>query len=599
MDGTRGNTWPARVPRGRYAADRSGFALVIVTLVMVVAAAVIGGSVTLGSNHLLVNRYHQRNDQLVVAADGGLEMVRARLNGEPALYPDSGYVTIESNAQVSDGAGGWLPGVRRSLYVGPMGIATGQFGVFGAVIAVATDAGGAKVVRRLMMNQESFAKFAYFTDIEPASISFGGGDQIFGPVHTNDFIKIYSSGATFHDETRTARTVQDPQFGVFEKGYQQNVSPIPMPPTAELTKLSSYAATGGTRFVGTSNGLDGQATTRIEFMAIDLNADGDQNDDNEGFIRVYQSNNAAWVSGDPTPSFITTKACGHYHAGHVFRSAFQHSSTISGGSDNDWLDTYASATRRCLLGGSDSITGAFRATDADGPGSWLLWGGAVSPLLNGRADKNYLFPISRSLNPNFKGVIYVQGKVILSGRLRGRVTVAATDDIIIGDDLTYVTDPGQSTCVDIMGFFSGDNVFVANNAINAPQQPNAATWYTLDDTKDEFIHGVVLALNQFRVEGHNTGSDANETCEGQVWGRGCLYLTGGIIQRERGPVGTITSNSPLRGTGYVKRYSYDPCAAQDPPPYFPTTGHFIRGQHYNMDPVGFNAGNFFAQWQNP
>ena len=113
MNRTRGNT--------PYAADRAGFALVIVTLVMVVAAAVIGGSVTLGSNHLLVNRYHQRNDQLVAAADAGLEMVRARLNGEPGLYPGSGYVTLESNAQVSNGAGGWVPGVRRSLYAGPMG----------------------------------------------------------------------------------------------------------------------------------------------------------------------------------------------------------------------------------------------------------------------------------------------------------------------------------------------------------------------------------------------------------------------------------------------------------------------------------------------
>jgi hypothetical protein len=382
-----------------------------------------------------------------------------------------------------------------------------------------------------------------------------------------------------------------------------------MPPTAELTKLSNYAAQGQTRFIGNSNGSDGQATTRIEFMAIDLNNDGDQSDENEGFIRVYQSSNAAWVSGDPPTTSLPgayrdSKLCGHYalHGGGtpVFRTADWHGNTIASGSDNDWMDAYASATRRCYLGGSDSITGAFRATDPDGPGSWLLWPGAVSPLIPmSRADRNYLYPISRSLNPNFKGVIYVQGKVILSGRLRGRVTVAASDDIIIGDDLTYVTDPGQGTCVDIMGFFSGDNIFIADNMVNAPHQPNGGTWYTLDDTKDEFIHGVVLALNQFRVESHADGSDTNESCEGQQWGRGCLYLTGGIIQRQRGAVGTITDNSPLRGTGYVKRYSYDPCAAQDPPPYFPTTGHFIRGQHYNMDPVGFNVGNFFAQWQNP
>lgn len=595
-------------PRISYAADRSGFALVIVTLVMVVAAAVIGGSVTLGSNHLLVNRYHQRNDQLVVAATAGLEKARSQLNGNPSLFPDTGFVVLENNVQVSNGAGGFIPGVRRSMYAGPVGITSGQYGVFGAVVSVATDAGGAKVVRRIMVTQESFAKFAYFTDIEPANISFGGGDQIWGPVHSNDFLKIYSSGATFHAEARTAKTVVDPQYGVFKKGYQQNVSPIPLPPTAELTKLSSYAQTGGTHIVGTSNGGDGQATTRIEFMAIDLNADGDQNDENEGFIRVYQSNNFAWVSGD-VADWRNSMQCGHYaataglHGGVMsFKTNFVH--PVPNTTD-DWGDAMTSASRRCYLGGSDSISGAFRANDPDGPGSWLLWGGAVSPLLGARADKNYLFPISRSLNPNFKGVIYVQGKVVLSGRLRGRVTVAASDDIIIGDDLTYVTDPGQGTCVDIMGFFSGDNIFVANNVLNAPVQPinvapiNSTNWYTLDDTKDEFIHGVVLALNQFRVESHDTGSDDKEACEATTWGRGCLYLTGGIIQKQRGAVGTITSNSPLRGTGYVKRYSYDPCAMKEPPPYFPTTGHFIRGQEYNMDPVGFNVGTFFSQYANP
>lgn len=284
---TRG-TWSA--------ADKSGFALVVVTLVMVVAAALIGGGVTLGSNHLLVNRYHQRTDQLEVVASAGLEKARAQLNGNPSLFPESGYVVLEDNAQVSNGAGGFIPGVRRSMYAGPMDIATGQSGVFGAVISVATDDGGAKVVRRIMLRQESFARFAYFTDVEPSNISFGSGDQIWGPVHSNDFLKIYGSGATFHAATRTAKTVVDSQYGIFDKGYQQNVSPIPLPPVAELTRLSNYAQTGGTRIVG--NGGDGQATTRVEFMAIDLNADGDQNDENEGFIRVYQSADFAWVSGD-------------------------------------------------------------------------------------------------------------------------------------------------------------------------------------------------------------------------------------------------------------------------------------------------------------
>ena len=70
-----------------------------------------------------------------------------------------------------------------------------------------------------------------------------------------------------------------------------------------------------------------------------------------------------------------------------------------------------------------------------------------------------------------------------------------------------------------------------------------------------------------------------------------MYLTGGIIQRTRGAVGTIQSPG---GTGYVKRYAYDRCGATSPPPYFPTTGHFVRGQRYWVDPVGFDPAAYYA-----
>jgi hypothetical protein len=80
-----------------------------------------------------------------------------------------------------------------------------------------------------------------------------------------------------------------------------------------------------------------------------------------------------------------------------------------------------------------------------------------------------------------------------------------------------------------------------------------------------------------------------ELCQNALFGRGCLFLTGGIIQRTRGAVGTSG------GTGYLKRYTYDACAYTDPPPYFPTTGHFARTRYYEVNPVGFSASAFFAR----
>ncbi len=564
----------------RLRSGEAGFALVLTILVTLIVGSLVAAAVAIASNHMLVNQFYERQSDLETAADQGLEWARAKLNSDKTLYPASGYTTLENRAQVTDGAGQPVPGVFRSVYAGPSGVTSGQYGVFGTILAVVEDAGRGMVIRRSQVFQESFSKYAYFTDIEPSDISFGGGDQIFGPVHTNDYVKIYSSGATFHKLVRTAKTVTTPQYGTFKQGYEQNVAPIAMPATAELSKLQVQAAAGGTSFTGNTSGTTGEATTRIEFMAIDLNGDGDQSDDNEGFIRVYQSSNTAWLTGTST-TLTGLQQCGDYHSG-VFVPAASHP---SGG--HNAATALSSTSRRCYLGGSDSITGAFRAND--GTGQWLKYGGTVSPLLNARADREYLFPITRALNPNFKGVIYVSGKVVISGRIRGRVTVAASSDIIIGDDITYVTDPGAGTCVDILGIFSANDVIVANNFLNAPWRHSSATttYRTYDDTRDEFIHGTVLALGNFFVKNHDSGSDDAEKCESTTWGRGCLYLTGGIIQKERGPVGTTG------GTGYVKRYSYDTCGATNPPPYFPTTGYFAKGQYYNVDPMGFTVSSFF------
>ncbi len=573
--------------RARRIGNERGIALFVVLLVAMVVAVVTVSAAVLSTNSTLIGRYGDRLSLLEAAADAGLEEARSRINGSKQLYPDTGFAALEAGAAVTDAGGTVIPNVKRSTYVGPTGVTTGQYGVFGSVVVVAEDAFGNRLVRRGEVVQESFAKYAYFTDVEPSNIAFGGGDQIFGPVHTNDYLKIYSSGATFHGPVTTAKTVQGAQYGTFDEGYTENAAYIAMPPTADLTKLKAQAQRGGTMFTSTTSGTAGQATTRIEFVALDLDGDGRTTGPNEGFIKVYQSGDERWVVADVPVGYSSNRLrnsrnCGHYHGG-TFIDAASHPAT---GTDS-WVAALSSSTRRCYLGGADSLFGGFQAND--GTGQWLPWGGPVSPLLAGRPDAQYLFPITRALNPSFKGVIYVEGKVAVSGVVRGQVTLAATGGIVIADDVTYATNRGAGACADVLGLFSGTDVVVADNTVNSPVVPSSgANYFTYDDTKDEFVHAVVLALNIFTVENYDAGATSAEKCETKAWGRGCLYLTGGIIQKTRGGVGTAG------GTGYVKRYSYDACAFSSPPPYFPTTGHFARGRYYEVDPTGFNVGDYFA-----
>ncbi len=573
--------------------NERGIALIASMLLVFVLSTLMLGGASMSLNAGLIRRFGERAIIAHDAALAGLEEARSRLNGDAGIYPDSGFVILEDSVAVRDAAGTLIPNLARWTWAGPSGASSGEFGVFGSAISVVRDRGNIQVVRRLEMNQESFAKYAYFTDFEPSTIAFGGGDQIFGPVHSNDFLRIYSSGARFRDYVRTAQTMIGEEYGTFDRGYEENVSPIPLPTMTALTKLQAQATAGNMVFTGYTTGAYGAARTRIEFVAVDLNADGDLTDEDEGFIKVYEAvaGNESFAGARRPATITDTRNCGDFAGPHApaFSPASAHPTT--GGHTRTSSLTDAGA--RCYLAGDNVLTNGFVPNNADG--RWIAWGGAVDPRVTAArpADAGYLHPITRALNPNFKGVIYVTGKVMISGTVRGRVTVASPTSIIVADNVRLATDPSVGICDDILGLVGGTDVVVSDNLMNAPVNVQGTTWRTMRPVgnQDEVIHAVVMALNIFTVENYGSGPSNRENCGTTVWGRGCLALTGGIIQRTRGAVGTSG------GTGNLKRYSYNACAYTDPPPYFPTTGHFARNRFYDINPVGFTAADWFARYQ--
>jgi hypothetical protein len=573
--------------------NERGIALITAMLLVFVLSALMLGGASLSMNAGLIRRFGERATVAHDAALAGLEEARSRLNGDAALYPDSGFALIEDSVAVLDASGAAIPGLSRWTWAGPSGASSGEFGIFGSAISLVRDRGNIQVVRRLEMNQESFAKYAYFTDFEPSSIAFGGGDQIFGPVHSNDFLRIYSSGARFRDNVRTAQTILGDEYGTFDRGFEENVSVIPLPTMTALTKLQAQAATGNMVFTGYATGAYGAARTRIEFVAVDLNTDGDTTDEDEGFIRVWEAvaGNENFAGARRPGAITDTRNCGDFQGPHA--PNFSPTSAHPGSGGHAKQASLNDNSARCFLGGDPALTNGFVANNADG--RWIAWGGAVDPRVAAArpADAGYLHPITRALNPNFKGVIYVTGKVMISGTVRGRVTLASPTAIIIGDNVRLATDPSMGICDDILGLVSGADVIVSDNMMNAPVNVQGSAWKTMRPVgnQDEVIHAVVLALNIFTVENYGTGPTNREQCGTTNWGRGCLALTGGIIQRTRGAVGTGS------GTGNLKRYQYNACAYTDPPPYFPTTGRFARNRFYDINPIGFTAADWFARYQ--
>lgn len=591
-----------------------GIALPTALLITLMVVGMATTALMMSTNGRLLRKANERIRQSDLATLSGLEEARSKLNGTRTLYPDTGYVTLENGVTITDGSGTTITGARRWTWAGPSGVSTGQYGVFGSIISK-TTIGNVTTVRRRDINQETFAKFAYFTNSEGSGICFGSGDQIQGPVHSNAQICINSGGATFTGKlTTAASSISGQNYGTFSGGYTLSAASITMPTVTQLTAMASYATQGGTYFdIGVANaasshtadaagrtaGDNGEARTRIEFVAIDLNADGDSTDSDEGFFRVYMgtgANSERFVSGSTpadqggTPGMRYSPNCGDYSPSHT--STFLSSNDHGSGTHN-WSASLSDNTAKCFLGGDPALTNGWVASNAKG--KWIQY--TTSPdsrlvSLN-RPDRNYLFPLSRSLNVNFKGVIYVNGKVGVSGVVRGRVSVVSPNSIIVLDDLRQANDPGTGICDDIVGLITTGDVTLSDNVLTSPQSKNNGNALrTFDETGSEFIQAVILALGIFTVENYDTGptssTNGRENCESTNWGRGCLYLTGGVVQETRGAVGQAD------GHGYKKRYSYNACAGTNPPPYFPTTGRFEPNRIYELDPTGFNAATWFA-----
>lgn len=576
----------------RLSTGREGIALLVVILMTMVVAAVAASAALIGANSFLISEYDQRISLLAAVADAGLEEARATLNAIPTLFPDSGYIAIEENATVYDGSGEAIPDVTRSVYAGPVGGGPGQFGNFGTIISIAEDGDGTKAIRRRDLIQESFAKYSYYTDSEGTGIAFGSGDVLYGPIHSNDSIEVRSTGATFYGEVSTPSGILGKEYATFYSGYTEGADSLAMPSSGQLTSLESRADIAEMAFTVTAGGTSGQATMRIEFLAADIDSDGE----NEGFIKVYEATGSAgpaWVtatapSNAANPTWYRSINCGHFKDGDFVSADSAYRKDYSA---SDGYNELTKANSQCFLGGADSLFYVnYQVALADTLGAWRAYPGntPAAILSSGRPDSAYLYPLDRDLNPNFRGVIYVDGRVVVSGTVRGHVTLAATGNIIIGDDITYDTDPSGGTCDNMLGLWSGDSIVVANNTLNTPQDIyGSGNFRSYDDTESEFIHGVMLATDKFTVQEAWVGSYDEEPCEGSSYGRGCLYVTGGIIQSTRGVVSYGTY-------GYLKRYSYDTCAEDSPPPYFPTTGHFYRSRYYQVDPSGFDVATYFA-----
>lgn len=148
------------------------------------------------------------------------------------------------------------------------------------------------------------------------------------------------------------------------------------------------------------------------------------------------------------------------------------------------------------------------------------------------------------------GALFIDGgDVTVSGTLNGRLSIGTNRNIVIPSDIVYNNDPRiDPLSTDTLGLIAERDVIIDKDAS-----------YNME------VNASVMALgNSFTVE---------EWWEGPP--KGTLTVFGGIIQDERGPVGTFNSSTNAKVSGYSKDYNYDSRLMTNPPPFYPTTGDYV------------------------
>jgi len=143
------------------------------------------------------------------------------------------------------------------------------------------------------------------------------------------------------------------------------------------------------------------------------------------------------------------------------------------------------------------------------------------------------------------GALFVNnGTLTVSGTLNGRVTVGASQDIIIPNNIVYADDPRDGTSDDSLGIISEADVVIDDIAPSSLE-----------------IDAAIMALNtSFMMENWDD------------YMKGTLTLYGGVIQDKRGPVGTFRGSTKV--SGYDKNYVHDSRFISNPPPFMPNTGDY-------------------------
>jgi hypothetical protein len=511
--------------------NKKGFAL-LGTLILVFVVSTFGiALLTMTQNDIKLSALQKASKETFYIAESGIEHAISYLEemGTPNFStPTNPFYTEENKGYLDMGNGEYEVTIESA-------------GIFSYIIQSTgerpwTNSSGwiTKTIESKVI-LENFAMYAYFSDNElfPASIDasyggqkiwFYGTDHIGGPLHSND--RLHMAGTPTFDGPVTSAYVNNTTVppNVWE-AYDSQTNPIflgapPYEGGVNRIELPQY------REISKSD--DPKSLQRI--------AAGSEN-------LINLSSTGTYLPYDNDVSKNVTAGI-----------------WVKGDVDTLTLGTELGNSQIKITQGSLTTTITTITTPVTYDGTIYSSGTLVK-----KPDNSYV-----KYNGFHNGVLFVNGKVnnlsSTTGGVKGKLTLASNSTITIGNNLLYNTRVIDEHCFDVpagtypnipdsLGLVSEGNIMIKRITPNNNIEINA----------------IVMALGtSFFYEGWK------DTLKGN------LIFHGSFIQKQRGPVGTFSTYGG-KVSGYTKDYQFDtrmsinnPGLGQALPPYFPTTGKYVK-----------------------
>lgn len=232
--------------------DERGSTLLVVLIIMSAIGAIAGGMSLMARTESVLASNDVQDKETFYLCESAVEEAVAYLNtlGEPFLGTGPNRdqpVALMTDAQREHG--------KVSVYLDAKDTNSGQATRFVQISARAVhDNGRVAKALSVRVGQQNFSRYAYFSDLEvrPSGslIWFFSGDQLYGPVHTNDQFHI-SGNPVFHQETSSVASTIDYYNGGppndnpdFRQGVSLGAAEIPLPQDLTVLKAKAQSSSG-------------------------------------------------------------------------------------------------------------------------------------------------------------------------------------------------------------------------------------------------------------------------------------------------------------------------------------------------------------------